>query len=102
MKKSKSLLIGMFLSPILGSGLGSARANDVSLNKAPVESFYCRERLPTMDRDTDSWNPAAPNPGDPSIDGDERCTNDPPGLEPSQRAEAITAAAIFNEGDTKH
>ncbi len=95
MKKSKSLLLGMFLSSILGSGLGSARADDMTLNKAPVEPFYCRERLPTMDRDMESWNPAAPNPGEPSIDGDERCTNDPPGLEPSQRAEAMTAGGHF-------
>ena len=102
MKKTKSLLQGMFLSPILGSGLGSARANEMSLNNAPVEPFYCRERLPTMDRDMESWNPTAPNPGDPLIDGDERCINDPPGLEPSQKAEAMTAAAIFNRGDSQY
>jgi len=95
MKTSKSLLIGVFLSATLGSGLGSAHANDVSLNIAPVEPFYCRETLPTIDQDTESWIPAAPSPDDTFIDVDERCNDGPPGLEPSQRAEAMTAGGHF-------
>ncbi len=93
MKKSKSLLLGVFLSPMLG--LGSAGADDMSLSKAPVEPFYCRETLPTIDQNTESGMPAVLYPGDPFIDGDERCADDSPGLEPSQRAEAMTAGRPF-------
>jgi hypothetical protein len=95
MKTSKSLLVGVFLSATLGSGLGSAHANDVSLKSAPVEFFYCRERLPTFDQDTESWIPAAPSPDDTFIDVDERCNDDPPGVEEARRLRQVTLGGYF-------
>lgn len=101
MKKTTSLLSGLFLASTLLWGGTTVKADDDMVVKTPLEiSGYCHMKFPPMRRETLSWTqPVLDESAGNVIDFYGSCDHDPTGAEERKTQRRHGFHGIYGDSD---